>query len=321
VSGRMYLPIISAPVHQLCLIMEQSNKANPSKEVKKGKKSMPKRENNTQPKHNGKEEHKKKFIISHVKRNQNHDMFVMLQKMFLEDVFRDDVVYTRSDEIQRASMARDKMSEMKETHPVMYKMYRSVMGQMIRKIYGTMMPKIMMFTYQNSSVNFGYPVSSTTGAITTVFAVSGSQLSGFGLLAAIFDEYRPVGPFKYTYFPRITQSTGYPNSVTPAANGNAYGIAFIDYIDMTTVIASIPSALFADTHKIFSLTGYHAEKTTWDGHVLGQPDEQWLNVSALSNSWCAWKCMQAENVYGTGTVNWGSVNCRIEIEFRQMTTV
>ncbi len=263
--------------------------------------------------------HKKAMIRHGPKQNRHYNFAQASQKLLSESLFRGDSTFAIASEFQKTNLSKAKLEMLKETDPALHSFYRSMFGEMIRNFYGTKMPKLWLHSYSGTTTGPGIDVTSTTGVMSMVVNLSAATLAGFGAWATLFDEYRPTGPFVIKYKPRIVPATGYPTSSTSSNNGMAYGLGLLDYVDNSTAISNIALAVMADTHKVFPLTGYVDHITEWHGHVLGIPDESWLNVTSLGTVWASWKAMQAQNVYGVGTIYWGYVSYAIEIEFRQLT--
>lgn len=307
---------------------KQTNEAtaekHPEKNRKDSKKGEKKAERTKKKEEHGMTKHHHP-VPKHMHPNRMYNFMQSMNKMFDEVICKGIQNSRYRDETFRYTVVKDHLDNLKENDPIIYKFYRNLMSQMVFAMFGTKMPTIKFTTYASNTINLGVDFTSTTGAIAFVMPLSASLLAGFGLFAAIFDEYIPTGPFWYTYYPRILGATGYPTSNTPAANGVAWAIGMLDYIDMSTAISQIPIGIFADTHKVFPLNPNgntkHNGIVEWHGKFLGVPDLTWLNVTVISTNFVAFKAIQAQNVYGTGTIYWGYVTAGMEITFRQMTAI
>jgi len=285
---------------------------------KKGKKEINKEKKKDERKREN------KIQIHHKPRpNRNYDFYQSASLMLVRLCQTQGYSIDHYKEEERAPLYRKVLDDIKIKDPMTSKVYQQMMSDMIKTVYGTMMPEIKFNTFATNLVNAGIDVVSTTGSLVNIiYAISAGLFAGIGLWMAIFDEYRPPGPFSFRYFPRIFPASGYPTTNAPAANGIAWAIGLIDYVDMTTTIGSIPLALMADTHKQFPLNPPGLEDpskgtTTWNGEVLGTPDLTWLGTSAISTNFVCFKMIQAENVYGTGNIYWGYLHCRMTFQFRQ----
>lgn len=261
----------------------------------------------------------------HLHPNRDYNMFNSMNLLLDSVIFKNVKDQSIRQEAHRYDYIRFHLAQLKEENAQLHSVIRTMMNELIFSMYGTMMPKVKFSSYASSLVNMGIDFTSTTGSIQFVSALNISIMSGVGLWNAVFDEYKPVGPFSYKYYPRIIGATGYPTTNAPAANGIAWALGLIDYVDMSTAITTIPSGVFADTHKVFPLNPNGSAKnfgiTEWHGMMLDPPDVVWFNVTNISQNFAAFKAIQAQNVYGTGTIYWGYITSSIEIQYRCQTTV
>jgi len=146
---------------------------------------------------------------------------------------------------------------------------------------GTQIPTIRL--YLISSL-----VATSNGvAQTTTLQVSASQFSHFSDLAAVFDEYRPIGgdiEFVPNAGPLFT------NAATHQANLQT-SVGVIDY-DNTTALASFDEGLEYDTKKKFFMCATPSKQlvsTSWRMQFEKLPDQQWVDCATNSTVFCTWK--------------------------------
>jgi hypothetical protein len=192
----------------------------------------------------------------------------------------------------------DKFRALKISSPVQHQATSSVLRNMTRKVFGTYMPKLPFKSYQPAAV------SSTTGVIVTVVSLQSSVLAGFGYYASIFDEYRPIGPFRALFYPTFVSSV-------------QLLVGVIDYVDSTPLSSSASGMLF-DTARVFAAVygGGRVEPTVWPGHLLGIPDLTWLDTSVTSTNFAHWKAYAFAATSGSQTYGYLWFE-DVMIEFRQ----
>lgn len=197
-------------------------------------------------------------------------------------------------------IGRYKASSISE--PTKFSLTKSFVHNTSRDFFGTNIQK-MKFHSLTTAIGGG------AGILTSVMRLRASDLAYFNAFSGIFDEYRFGGPIAAHYYPQNVSATG--------VGGQIYGVGVLDLVD-STVLASIAGALMYDTAKIFALTvPYSGEfKTSWNTHLLGNPDNIWLDTSSQATD-VAW--FKTYNYLGvTGTVAYGSAAWVVEIDFRQL---
>lgn len=315
-EARKQTPVAPSMTLAMAKAMVQSERQKKKEEKKKYKKGKVQKNTHYLP------QQRVDSMGWHSKPNRNYNFYQMMGQFIMTSLLKGFNLTETHAEKDRWPFAADKLREMKEKDPQYYTYNRQIMNEMIHTAYGTMMPEIKFLSYATTQM-MGDDLTSVTGSIQFVKSIRGVDMAGVGLWAAVFDECRPAGPFNITYFPRIIGASGYPSTSAAAANGTAWAIGIIDYFD-ATAITQTPSALFADTHKIFPLNPYGEERdhgvTRWNGHFIGIPDDTWVSTSALSTALAWFKAIHANNVYGTGTVYWGYIQTGMTLLFRQQMT-
>lgn len=188
--------------------------------------------------------------------------------------------------------------------PTKYQLTRSFIHNTSRDFFGTWIPTMKFHT---TPTNGG--IVGVTGVLTSVVALRAAYLAYFNSFAGVFDEYRFKGPVSVHYRPTYVSATGSGNQV--------YGVGALDFVD-GTVMASIAGALMYDTAKIFPLTlpPTGGLLTTWESHLLGNPDNLWLDTSVQTTDVVWFKTYNYTGV--TGSVSYGVAEWVAEIEFRQL---
>jgi len=179
--------------------------------------------------------------------------------------------------------------------------YRSMRRSLVRELFGTHEPSFHLHSFQGA-------VTSVTGVLNTVLSIGFQSCVDYSALAAVFDEFKFVGPFEVKYYPATTPGN--------AATGKlATAVAVLDYGE-GGALASTNLALAYDTARVFALEAFDfRSRDSWSGHVQGQPDKQW--ESADTNLIvCYWKVYNYANV--TGSVTFGNCQFYIDIQFRQI---
>jgi len=188
------------------------------------------------------------------------------------------------------------------TEPSKYSLTKSFVHNTSRDFFGTNIQKMKFHSTSTS-------IAGVTGVLTSVMRLRAGDLAYFNAFSGIFDEYRFAGPIAVHYRPTNVSSTG--------ASGQIYGVGVVDLVD-STVLASIAGALMYDTAKIFPLTVSYAGGyiSSWDTHLLGNPDDIWLDTSSQATD-VAW--FKTYNYIGiTGSVTYGVAEWVVEISFRQI---
>lgn len=202
----------------------------------------------------------------------------------------------------------DRFGKLKVLNVEMHKTYLTLMRQMAKNIFGVWQPKIMMKSADDT--NGGTPVVTNAGStLVNALTVQSSVLASISLLWAIFDEYRPVGPFRCFFTPSDTSTS------------RLYGIGVIDYSN-SGVLTSVSEAMSYDTMKIFDVVPYHFADSgiaKWKGHVVGIPDLTWI-TSGTNAIYAYWKTYSFNAADGSWSISstYGYWTFEIEIEFRQL---
>lgn len=147
---------------------------------------------------------------------------------------------------------------------------------------GTQAPTLRLYLFSN--------VIATTAStnLATVLSLTAAQFQHFTDLAAVFDEYRPIGAeieFVPNAWPYFQNGASHQAHLSTA-------IGVIDY-DNATALANLDEALEYDTRKWFYLTAAPdtAEKCTthWPVILEKLPDQTWLDTTVTNTVFANWK--------------------------------
>lgn len=174
---------------------------------------------------------------------------------------------------------------------------------------GTQAPTIRLY----STTNLIGATSATNLAST--LQVSASAFQHFTDLAAVFDEYRPIGG-DVEYVPNAWPT--FTNGATHQPNLE-FSVGVIDY-DNTTALASLDEGLEYDTKKRFYLVAAPetCEKsiTHWPMKFEPLPDQQWVDCATTSTVFATWKmfCNGSDITFTNARV--GQVLAWMDFQFR-----
>jgi len=201
-----------------------------------------------------------------------------------------------------------RFSQIKVKNADMHSSFLKTMRGLARNVFGVYQPKIWMKSADDT--NGGTPVMTNAGStLVNSFAIQSSTLASIALLWAIFDEYRPVGPFHCYFYPSDTSTN------------RLYGLGVIDYTTSTN-LASVSEAMSYDTVKKFDVTPYQHQDNAlaeWTGHLDGIPDLTWI-ATGTGASWAYWKTysFNANDSSWAISTTYGWWTFKVLLEFRQL---
>lgn len=175
---------------------------------------------------------------------------------------------------------------------------------------GTQTPTVRVYMSRNL-------VSATAATnINSTYLLTAAQFQHFSDLAAVFDEYRPIGGGVYYV----------PGCITKFTNGSDHqgpletSIGVIDY-DNTTALASFNEGLEYDTKQWFNLVSYASEKaektiTHWPVRFERLPDQEWLDTATTNTAFATFKMFTDGNDIPFTNARVGSVCGWMDFQFR-----
>ncbi len=175
---------------------------------------------------------------------------------------------------------------------------------------GTQAPTLRLYMSRNVLA------ATTATNITQTYSMTAAQFQDFSDLAAVFDEYRPIGGEIY-YVPGSWPV--FTIGATHQANLET-SIGVIDY-DNATALASFNEGLEYDTKKWFNLvsaTGETAEKTItrWPVQFERLPDQEWLDTATTSTAFAVFKMFTDGNDITFSNSRVGSFCGWMDFQFR-----
>jgi hypothetical protein len=201
-----------------------------------------------------------------------------------------------------------KFAQIKDKNKDLHANYKKLLREMAHNVFGVWQPKIVMKSADNTYGGVRVQTDVASQLVNSI-AIQANLLASIASLWAIFDEYRPAGPFRVFYTPGDTSTS------------RLYGIGVLDYSNSST-LTTVAEAMSYDTKKIFDLSPYHTVRSgyaEWCGHVTGIPDMTWITTGTdVTIAW--WKTFS----FNVGDSSWsisatyGWLNYEMEIEFRQM---